>query len=916
MLSERGQSLLKWGVYVIVVISVLMTAISVASGFIMDYYWFSAVGYLQVFMVNIKYQLALLFLGWAVTTILLLFSWRTVSKSLGDQLPSISDKIYKVGSVIAGFGVGWWFKGEYLTVLKFLNQAPWGSVDPVFAKDISFYVFTLPMLESVLIFIAVVSGVVLLFTVFSYGIGRFGIEAKMGEVDYSGEGSFWSVFRLMKSWSVLGPILVLVGVGAVWMWLGRFSYLWGYEVGSQVPVGASYMAVHYLIPYTWVKAFGMILLGVLVFRVFTSFGEIRERLEFGDWGALKKEIGLVIALILIFAVVPGAVFGTINTLEVSPNEPGVQQTYIERGIEYTNQAYDLEDTVEVTYPISSENLTLEEALESPTVKNARIVDYRPVKTTYDEKQRLRTYYEFHDVDVDRYYVENKKLLVVISGREMDKEGGGWQNQHLFYTHGFGVVASPASEKQVDGSPILSISDIPPVSDWKNVEIKEPRIYFGERTNDYVIVNAHGLKEFDYPKGENNVQYTYEKDKGISLGSLWKKLISWFYTGDFKILVSDYVGKDSRLLLHRNVHDRVGKIAPFLRYDSNAHLFIDNDGGLNYLLNGISWAKRYPYSYSGGGAPGYLSDSVKAFVEANTGDVKFYPIDEEDPIVRTFSNIYPDLFMEEEMPNDYRNHLIYPPDLFEIQMEIFKRYHMSDYQSFYQKEDLWTPAEEKYHGRTKRLEAYNILLNVAGKPGFENNDEEFTLVRPFTPKGKRNMRAWVGVSQDPGNYGKMVALEFPKGQQAVGPEQIEAIIDQDEEISEQFTLWDRAGSNVLRGNLLVLPVKNDILYIEPVYLSAETAAYPQLKRIIAAYGDRAVMENSLERAVAFVLAGEGVGPVIPGENLAPEELVQVVQNYLDLRDRYNELVSEGKYAKAGAVKENMVALLDNMERLSA
>ncbi|MBS3815500.1 MAG: UPF0182 family protein [Hadesarchaea archaeon] len=915
MFFDRGQSLEKWFLYGVIGIVALMIIISVSSSFIMDYYWFSAVGYLEVFMINVKYQLALLFLGWVITSVLLLLSWRTISNSLGNQIPDIGGRVYKFISVIAGFGVGWWLKEEYLVFLKFLNQASWGVTDPVFGNDISFYVFTLPVIRLILIFIGVVGGVLLLFTIFSYGVGRLSIEAKIEKASET-PPDLWSASRFVKSWPVLKTILALVGVGAVWVWLGRFSYLWEFEAGASVPIGASYMAVNYFIPYAWIKALGVILFGVLVYRVFTRSEEIRDGLELGDFSKLSKEAGLFIGVVIILVLIPGLVFGAIDTLEVSPNEPGVQEKYINRGIEYTNQAYDLDNIARVTYPVSSENLSLNEALSSPTVQNARIVDYRPIKTTYEEKQRLRTYYEFHDVDVDRYDVENSKTLAVISGREMDKEGGGWQNQHLFYTHGFGVVVSPANDKESDGSPILSIRDIPPVSDWEETEILEPRIYFGERTNDYAVVRASGLKEFDYPKGDNNVQYTYEWDKGINLGDLWKNLVSWFYTGDFKLMVSDYVGENSRLLLHRNVHDRVSKIAPFLNYDPNAQLFINDQGGLNYLLNGISWAKKYPYSYSDSNAPGYLSDSVKAFVKTNTGDVEFYKIDENDPVAQTFSNIYPNLLKDEsELPQDYRKHLIYPPSLFETQMSIYRRYHMTDYQSFYQKEDLWTPAQEIYHGRSKRLEAYNILLDVTEKPGFENNNDEFTLVKPFTPKDKRNMRAWVGVAQDPNNYGEKIAIEFPKGQQAIGPMQVEAIIDQDPRISEQFTLWDRAGSQVLRGNLLVLPVKNDVLYIEPVYLSAETTAYPQLKRIIAAYGDRAVMDNTLQGAITKVLKGEkdGEGPIIPGENLAPAELVQIVQEYTTLWEEYTTLISQGEYAQAGQIQENMANLIENMKK---
>ncbi|KXA89902.1 hypothetical protein AKJ61_01825 [candidate division MSBL1 archaeon SCGC-AAA259B11] len=897
-----------------VILAAILGAISITSGFIMDYYWFGSVGYLQVFMINIRYQLALLFIGWGITTICLLLILRTVRKSFSEEISGFGETFFKIISVFIGFGIGWWFKGAYLPVLKFLNQASWGVTDPVFNQDISFYVFTLPFLRTILTFIAVVSGIVLVLSFLTYGIGRSQYEARKEEMDISSEGSFWRVSQFLKSWPVRGSIITLTIVGAIFTLLGRYSHLWKFYPGASVPTGASYMAVNYLIPYTWVRVFGVLLFGYLIFHIFSNADKIRESIEFEDFGALRREAIIFVVIILIFLIIPGGVFGAINTLNVQPNEPGIQQPYIERCIDMTNQAYNLQNITETVYPTPENDLTSEEAWRSPTVRNARIVDYRPVKQTYQEKQRLRTYYEFHDVDVDRYSTGEEKQLVVISGREMSKLGGGWQNQHLYYTHGYGAVVSPASRTAPDGSPILEIRDIPP-TDWGDISIKdEPRIYFGERTNSYAIVKANGLDEFDYPKGENNVSYRYEYDSGISIGNAWKKLVSWFYTGDFNILVSNYVGQDSKLLLHRNIHDRVAKIAPFLRFDPNGHLFITNNR-LTYLLNGITQTERYPYSYSDGEAPGYLSDSVKAFVKANTGEVEFYITEEGDPMVETFSNIYPGLFKDgDDLPTGYREHLIYPQSLFNVQMKIFRRYHMKNYVPFYQREDIWTLAEEKYHGVSKRVEPYNILLDVTDRPGFEPNSEEFTLVQPFTPEDKRNMIAWLGVGQDPGNYGKIIAIKFPKGELFRGPMQVEAITDQDTEISQQFSLWEGAGSKVLRGNLLVLPVEDDILYIEPLYLSAETVAYPQLKRIVVVYRDTAVMENSLRNSVAMVLGEEITPGPTPGDNMAPPELVQVVQRYIELREEYQRLYNRGEYAAAGEIQEQIADLVENMRRL--
>lgn len=932
-LTDRGQGILRYLLFAAIAIAFVLIMISVSSGFVMDYYWFSAVGFQGIFMTNLKYQLLLLFGGWITTVVCLFLAWRKVKKVLGDEVPSVGDWLFKGFSIFLGLGVGWWFRGKYLIFLKYINQVPWNVTDSVFGNDISFYIFTLPFAKTLLTFVGVISGVVLFLSIFSYGIGKAGIEERRREEEFGGfespenpkSSKVWSVPKFLSSRLILIPIGVLTVVAALFVWLGRYSYLWGFDPGSSVPTEATYMAVKYHIPYAWVEAFGVLLIGWLIIHGIKNSEEIGEKLELGDYDALKKEIVVVGSLILIFLIIPQGVFGAINSFNVQPNEPGIQEEYINRTINATNRAYGLKNITEIPYRTNMENrLTSDTALESPTVKNARIVDYRPIQRAYQERQRLRLYYTFHDVDVDRYRTENGKRLAVVSGREIDtgsvpSRGGMWQNNHLIYTHGYGAVLSPANDVEADGSPILTVSDMPTRSEWGSTEVRDSRIYFGEETNNYAMVGAENLNEFDYPREGEDVYNRFVDnypDRGISIGNPWKKLVSWFYTGDFELLVSDYVGDESRLLLHRNVHTRVKKIAPFLRFDSNAHFFIDNKGGLTYLMNGITQASNYPYSYRGGNAPGYLSDSVKAFVDASSGEVGFYTTKADDPIVRTFSKIYPDLFEEEDIPQNYRDHLIYPNDLFTAQMGIYRRYHMQDYRTFYQQEDLWSFSEEIYHGARRRVEAYNILFDASSLPGFEDREEEFMLVKPFTPEGKNNLTAWVGAGQDGTNYGKKISLNFPEGSLTRGPRQVEAIIDQNTNISQQISLWSQRGSEVLRGNLLALPVKNDLLYIEPIYLTAKDLGYPQLKRIIAVYRDTAVMENNLKNAVLAAL-GERVTPTPgpgPGEN-APPKLVEVVRQYLELSQRYNELQSENKFVEAAMVRENMVDIKREMKDLT-
>ncbi|MGQ9788849.1 MAG: UPF0182 family protein [Candidatus Hadarchaeaceae archaeon] len=804
-------------------------------------------------------------------------------------------------------------------MLRFLNQVPWNITDPVFGNDVSFYVFTLPFIETVLKLAATVSVLILISSALIYVASIIAVErTHFGTTVLKRKPDAMEPGRFLGSRFVLGSLVALTVIVAISVWLKRFSYLWGFSPGTPVPTHADYMAVNYLIPYAWVEALGVILIGALIISILLKLKGPRGAKSRADHTGVKREIYLTAIVLVFLFLVPSAAFGAINSLTVKPNEPGIQEPYLKWTIEFTLKAYNLDNVIRINHVPRSKELTLQEAMESSTVKNARIVDYRPILTSYQEMQRLRAYYTFHDVDVDRYFVENEKRLVVISGREMNYTDG-WQNRHLFFTHGFGAVLSPANRVADDGTPTLIVKGIPPKVALADIKISQPRIYFGELTDDYAIINASGLDEFDYPLGETNVSYRYEHDRGIKPDSFWKRLFTFFYTGDLEIIVSEYIKEESRILLHRNVHLRVAKIAPFLRFDPDAQFFIGGDGGFYYLLSGITEASRFPYAYVDFESPGYLRDSVKVFVKADTGDVQLYAISGDDPVIKTYSKIYPGLFIDgEAMPRDFREHLIYPTSLFEIQMKIFSRYQMTDYKSFYQKEDLWMPAEEKYHSSVKRVEPYNILFDVSEIPGLYGATDEFTLIQPFTPFEKQNMRAWVGVAQDLGNYGKIFTLEFPKGELERGPMQVEAIIDQEAQISAQFTLWEGAGSKVLWGNLLVLPVAGDIIYIEPVYLSAEPLSYPQLRRVVAVYRNKAAMEETLEKAVAAVLQGELPAP--PAENLPLENvyaaLIQIVREHVALTDKYLNLMAEGKYAEAGAVMEKMVELEAELKKLLA
>jgi uncharacterized membrane protein (UPF0182 family) len=444
---------------------------------------------------------------------------------------------------------------------------------------------------------------------------------------------------------------------------------------------------------------------------------------------------------------------------------------------------------------------------------------------------------------------------------------------------------------------MSVKDIPPTSDWPEITITQPRIYFGELTDNYIVVNAEGLDELDYASGDINQLFRYDGPAGIPMSGGLRRMIAAIHTGSTKMLFSKFVSKDSKLIIRRNIEQSIRLIAPFLALDDDPYIFVEN-GRMYWMTSGITHTDRYPYSqYTSlhGTRINYARDSVKIVTDAYTGEIKMYMIDKDDPIIQTFDKIFPGILIDgDEMPDEFRQHLRYPEDLFQLQMEIYSTYHMTEYNTFYNKEDVWMPAFEKYSlGQESRVEPYNILL-ASGDGG----ETDFVLVQPFTPRLKQNMIAWVSAAQDPGDYGQINVHRFPRGTLVPGPMQIEAVIDQDAEISASISLWDAGGSRVIRGNTLVLPVAGSLLYIEPLYLSAEQSQIPQLKKVIAVHGNNVVMADSLEEAVAMAVSG-GKPPPPPPTGVTLDELIA---EYFQHLDRAESLRAEGRFVEYGQALE--------------
>ncbi|HZD40601.1 MAG TPA: UPF0182 family protein, partial [Terriglobales bacterium] len=538
------------------------------------------------------------------------------------------------------------------------------------------------------------------------------------------------------------------------------------------------------------------------------------------------------------------------------------------------------------------------------------------------------YYKFVDVDNDRYLINGTYRQVMLSARELSHEhlpSRIWINEHLTYTHGYGVVFGPVNQVTREGLPEFFIQDIPPVSS-ESIKISRPEIYYGERANDYVFVKTNA-QELDYPAGDQNVYTTYEGKGGVAVNSLWRKLLYSAHYGTLRIVLSDDITRESRILYYRQIQERVKKIAPFITFDRDSYLVIAPDGRLFWIIDGYMTSKRYPYSEPNGRMGNYIRNSVKAVVDAYNGTVRFYLSDPEDPIIAAYSKIFPGLFEPlAAMPQGLRAHIRYPQDLFAIQARMYATYHMQDPQVFYNKEDLFSiprrevETEEQEFGPAfgprreqvieREVDPYYTIMRLPGE-----KKEEFILLLPFTPNKKDNMRAWLAARSDPPHYGKLIALDFPKAKLVYGPKQINARIDQDAFISQQLSLWGQRGSQVIRGSLLAIPIEKSLLYVQPLYLAAEKGSLPELKRVITAFGNQIAMGETLDKSLQDLFGGHAPaeGPraeVAAGSGEAQEGLAsRALEHYL----KSKELLRREDWAGYGQELKKMEALLREMQK---
>jgi uncharacterized membrane protein (UPF0182 family) len=610
-------------------------------------------------------------------------------------------------------------------------------------------------------------------------------------------------------------------------------------------------------------------------------------------------VGYSIILLAALEVVPWGV----QRLFVEPNELELETPFLRNNIALTRLAYGLDKIDVRLHTGEAKNAAPFLRENQSTIDNIRIWDHRPLSQTFRQLQQIRTYYTFSDVDVDRYWINGDYRQVMLAARELATDtsgiGNSWVNRHLQYTHGYGLAMCLAAEKDDQGGPVFTVEDLPPRGS-PDLTVSRPEIYYGTDMTNYQIVPTR-LKEFDYPQGDQNAYTNYTGHGGILLDSFWKKAVLAWHQFDMSIVLSSYLSPQSRIQLWRPVQQSVARLAPFLKLDRDPYLVIDQ-GRLFWIQDAYTVGDGFPYSEPTDDGFSYIRNSVKAVVDAYEGDVRFYVIDPQDPLLRAYRAALPTLFRPlEEMSAGLRQHLRYPRDLFEIQVEKFNTYHMTVPQVLYNREDVWVPPQDKFGGEIMQMEPYYVLMKLPGEDRLQ-----FLLMTPVTPRNRDNMIAWIAARSDFPDYGQMLVYKLSKDNVVLGPLQIEATIDQDTTISRQLTLWDQRGSHVIRGNLLVIPIDQSFLYVEPVFLLAEGTNIPQLKRVIVGDGKRLAMEATLADALQVVFGHRSAAPEPAAEAEGPQTPISGAREALQRADR---ALREGDWSAFGREWEQLKNLLE-------
>lgn len=902
-----------------------------ALSYYVDALWYHSLGYGDVFRKTLSLEWSI-FTAFALATFLILYgAFVALGRAHRSDLPSSGAIIIGGQPVklslepllrLLSFGAplviaimaGSSMMAEWPTLARFwyAQRGPTSIVDPIFGKPLTFYLFTLPAW-------AVLADWLLTLAVLTLGIAALFLFLTRSNRIFEGRNGAYitSPWRVSPPWrgvSITSAFLLFAL--ALRVYISRFEQLLAEHT---IFSGATYIDVHIMLRGMLIVCVAL-LLGAAI-AIVTAVWAPR-----GRW--------------IVAAVLPAAVCyfvlqlsgWYVNSFIVKPNELVRERPFIRNNIEFTRQAYGLNRIAQREFSAQTTVESADAQNNQPTLQNIRLWDWRALQDTLRQIQEIRTYYDFPDIDIDRYEIDGTIRQVMLATRELSVEklpesSRNWINEKLIYTHGYGVTMNPVNGFTPEGLPTLMLGNMPVQSTVRGLALTRPEIYFGELTNEDVYVKTR-QKEFNYPQGQANSLTSYEGTGGIVLGGMLRRILIALDRGDLaKLPFSDDVNQDSRLLMRRNVRERVAAIAPFLTYDSDPYIVVGNDGRLSWIMDAFTSSESYPYSrhYAlGGSSVNYARNSVKVVIDAYDGTATFYVFDTEDPVIATYRNIFPGLFKEASaMPASVRRHVRYSELLLRLQAEVYGLYHMTDPEMFYNREDLWTPAteaavDERGDRTTQPMEPNFVLMKLPGEAGIE-----FVDILPFTPANRNNLIGWIAGRSDGANYGSAVVYNFPKTRLIDGPLQVEARIDQNAQLSGQLTLWNQQGSHVRRGNLLVIPTGSALLYAEPIYLQAERSPMPELRLVVLALQDRLAYGTTFESAMAALFGGaasstsavvsssEPVQQALPAgaaPGITHDRGALIGEAARDLSE-YQRLTSEGKLGAAGERLEHLKRTLD-------
>jgi len=925
----------RWRLWVIAGAVLIFFLLSRSLDIYVSALWFDSLGYSAVYWYVLKLKVLLFLIFLALTVLLLrgafwLLERVFASFTLEQRTVMLNNQPFQfsparfvrplawVIAVVFGLFYGFAMKNRWQEFALYFNQAPTAQPDPIFQKSLGFYLFSLPVYDAISSWLLALTFVVFFAALF-YSLLTIPQRVLKTARAFSSGTSFaaasaaLAAFLLALSWRT---------------YLSRFPYLWS---DHQVFSGVTYTEANYLLPALLFVSVALIIAAVIcIVNAFTKRG--------------LRLVLLAIALPIAVYIVGVVLVPTyIQSFIVKPNELDRETPYIRHNIAWTRRGFGLEEIELKEFEAESSVEALNLGDNRATLENIRLWDWHALQDTLNQIQTIRTYYDFPDVDVDRYTVGGQNRQVMIAPRELDMDklpesSRNWINEKLIYTHGYGVTINTSNGFTPEGMPRFMVSNMPVESTNPDLAISRPQIYFGQKTRTNVYVKTR-QREFDFPQGEANTYTTYEGTGGIRIGGrLRRLLLAWALDDLSKLPFSDDVSSESRVLIHRNILEMVNGVAPYLIYDNDPYIVVSENGGLYWMLDAYTESSRFPYSRHhrvDENNVNYVRNSVKVVIDAYNGSVDFYVFDQQDPLIATYRATFPVLFKDAAaMPADLRSHVRYPETLIRVQGEVYGLYHTLSPKVFFQREDVWSVANKVYldeqnKKQTRQIDPYYVLMKLPD----EGDAAEFALILPFTPSNRNNMIGWMAGRSDGENYGKLLVYNFPESRVTDGPVQIEARIDQNAQLSSQFSLWNQQGSRVLRGHLLVIPIGRSLLYVEPVYLKAERSPMPELRLVVLAIQERLGFGPTFDEAMAN-LFGDAAKIAAPPEGEQPKEAVvegkpkpapapspaenvqQLILRAVQEFEEYQSLTAQGRLAEAGQKLEQHKRTLEELRRVGS